>query len=317
MTPIKNRLRKTARSASSLPLSNLRSMSLSGSESISSQNLENHSLAFDSVQDTILTPTEITYNSMTEPSITKTSQSSFCIQIPHSPTNIEFEIELLSQKPSLPIITTFQESTEQDTFVLNSIYPIYDSDGKVNARIISKRHYLKDYLVSSRNAHISVSSATIHDKQVLTTDIKNTKITDSSEHITEQTPLADNLHNFINHTLTKSSKPLISIYKSELKASSPSTPLPPQPKSKSPLPKPKKSKKASYSTKIMKISKSKQTNKLQRKTATPTNQSTTLLTQQTPIELSQPFLNPNNFLTNYLMLQTLISQSQQSSLLQK
>ena len=67
----------------------------------------------------------------------------------------------------------------------------------------------------------------------------------------------------------------------------------------------------------MKISKSKQTNKSQRKTANPTNQSTTLLTQQTPIELSQPFLNPNNFLTNYLMLQTLISQSQQSSLLQK
>ena len=143
-----------------------------------------------------------------KPNIFKVDTNVYKILIPNSPTNVEFQIEILPPRDNLPTRSKFHRSPNNpEIFLLESHYPIYDKDGKVNARLATKRQYSKACLAQTKSPIMTSSLDILHDKQSLYEEKIHRPISSlSSQNLITNPNVMDKIHslsNMHNYTFTR------------------------------------------------------------------------------------------------------------------
>jgi len=259
-------------------------------------------------------------STITEPSIVHEEDNLYAIRIPNKPFDTVFKIQLLNaDSTNLPIISTFYKSPNKvDNHLLENHYPIYDNIGQCNATLITKRHYNPIKIANAKNPALISTYKTEHNNDTTYSETQKVRISDIQGQYSMLTPSFnefqyDRLPNAKSLTLLK---PLKISHSISISGQAIKTPV--KNKTYKPLKKFISSSCPPIKTKplIKKVPKpitpqfssqiSPNLNPQVLQTSTPTP-------NPAPVTNSPPLkINPTQFLQNWFMIQSVISQLQQN-----
>ena len=124
-----------------------------------------------------------------EPSITKEENNFYLIRIPNKPSDIIFRVQVFAEQEQIPTISTFYRSpNNKDNHILENQYPIYDTSGKSNAKLLTKRYFNPIRLNGLKSSSLLSIYKSEHNNDTVYSETQKVFLSDISEKHSLTTP---------------------------------------------------------------------------------------------------------------------------------